>query len=608
MSIFTKKKSKQQDAKSFLASKKGGAILKEIFNDTLRTITIAVLATTIGMVIDGVVIGKFLGADAMAAYGLAMPVFIVLNAVSGIFDTGAQSYCGNCMGRGNMKAANSAFNTTLFAVIIISVLIGALLIIFVDPIAILLGANPNDSSMVEVFNGTKGYILGLAIGSPLLFVAGILSPLMQLDGDRGRVLPATIAGSAINIIGDFLVAFVLPWGMFGMALMTSISYLGQIIILILHFKKPSTNYKICVKIIDFKGWYNVVLIGLPTAVSRACSTFRSIIINYQLIAVAGSVGVAALSIQSNSYNIFGCVGLALGTTVLMLTNIFAGEQDKSSLRVLVRTSFMASTFLIGGCMLLLIVVAPFVSMIYTSDTEVLEASTTAIRFCAICMPFYGYNIVLQNFCQGTKKIGLSMLICVFDNFIFVVALAFILPTFMGIFGIWMAFVFCEFCMLAMYAIIVMFKRKKMRITFEDIMLLPEDFDVPNKKKFEYTVTDIEDVMMSSVGAEVLCLKNDIDAKRTNVCSLCIEEMAKNIVEHGIKEQDGLFVDIKVMIKGDDIIIRMRDNCLAFNPVDHHKAMDPEEPMSGIGIRMVMQAAKDVNYISTMKLNNLIITI
>lgn len=163
-------------------------------------------------------------------------------------------------------------------------------------------------------------------------------------------------------------------------------------------------------------------------------------------------------------------------------------------------------------------------------------------------------------------------------------------------------------MLAMYAIIVMVKKKTLKITFDDLMLLPDDFDVPKDKKFEYTVTDMEDVMMSSVGTEALCMKNNVDQKRTNVAALCIEEMAKNIVEHGIKDESHNHVDIKVYIKGDDITIRMRDNCLAFNPVDHHKEMDPDNPMAGIGIRMVFNMAKNVNYISTMKLNNLIITL
>lgn len=220
-----------------------------------------------------------------------------------------------------------------------------------------------------------------------------------------------------------------------MALMTSISYLGQIVVLILHFRKKTANYKINPKLAIWSDAKRVIFIGLPTAIARICSTLRSIIVNYQLLAVAGSVGVAALSVQSNSYNVFGCVGMALGMTVLMFTNIFSGEEDKTSLGVLMRTSFKTSAFIIGGVMIVLIVIAPAVASIYASDPEVIEASTGAIRFCALCMPFYGFNIVLQNFCQGTKRIGLSMVICIFDNFVFVIALVFLLPPFMGINGI-----------------------------------------------------------------------------------------------------------------------------------------------------------------------------
>lgn len=161
------------------------------------------------MVIDGVIIGQFLGTNAIAAYGLALPMFIATNAIFGIFATGTQSLCGNCMGRGDMKAANGFFNASMIVMVVLSVLITAGMVIFAEPLAIALGANTSTPEMTAIMEDAKGYLMGLAVGIFFQFGARILSPIMQLDNDRGKVAPAAICGSVVNISGDLLNAFIL---------------------------------------------------------------------------------------------------------------------------------------------------------------------------------------------------------------------------------------------------------------------------------------------------------------------------------------------------------------------------------------------------------------
>lgn len=157
-----------------------------------------------------------------------------------------------------------------------------------------------------------------------------------------------------------------------------------------------------------------------------------------------------------------------------------------------------------------------------------------------------------------------------------------------------------------YIIIIMIKNKKVSLKFEDLLFLPQEED-GTRKSFEFTIQNEEDVMLTTLGSEALCMQKGIDERRTNALTLCLEEMGVNIVEHGIAGNKKLFVDVKITIDGDDIIIRMRDNCPAFNPVEYHKVKDPDDLMAGLGIKMVFKMAKDVNYVSTFKLNNLIIT-
>lgn len=244
-------------------------------------------------------------------------------------------------------------------------------------------------------------------------------------------------------------------------------------------------------------------------------------------------------------------------------------------------------------------------MMYTGDAETIAMASDAIRFYAAGLIFYSFNLVIQNFCQGTGKIVTTMIICTCLELVFMVVPIFVLPEFMGANGIWATFVLCQFLTFLVYLVMAMIHNKKIFLNLDELLMLDVD-DEHKIEKFEYSACDEEDVMMASVGADALCHKNNIDAKRANAISLCIEEMAMNIVERGIKNPKKQRIDIKVVIMGEDVIIRLRDNCVAFNPIDHHKQFDEDDPMAGIGIRMVFKLAKDVNYISTMKLNNLTI--
>ena len=290
-----------------------------------------------------------------------------------------------------------------------------------------------------------------------------------------------------------------------------------------------------------------------------------------------------------------------------MANLAYGEEDFTLLKQILRLAIKAAIIAVGAVALILFIVAPWVSMLYSQDPEVLAMATTAIHFYAISMPIYALVQVVQNFCQATKKVTLAMFICVLDNFLLIILPAIILPNYFGINGIWMSFIACEILMILIYTVIVMIRKKSAKIKLDDFLLLTKEYDEMESNNFEYTIQDSEGVMMSSIGTEAFCMKNGIDDKRTNAVALCIEEMGANVVKNGIKGNKKQYVDIKVIIRGDDIVIRLRDNCTDFNPVEHHKT-NADDPFAGIGIKMVFKMAKDVNYIMTMNLNNLVITI
>ena len=91
-------------------------------------------------------------------------------------------------------------------------------------------------------------------------------------------------------------------------------------------------------------------------------------------------------------------------------------------------------------------------------------------------------------------------------------------------------------------------------------------------------------------------------------SICVEEMVYNIFEHGFNDGKKHSIDIRILIKGEEITLRIRDDCRPFNPKKWYEIYNPEDVTKHIGIRLVAKMAKEIKYVNVMNLNNLIIKI
>ena len=85
-------------------------------------------------------------------------------------------------------------------------------------------------------------------------------------------------------------------------------------------------------------------------------------------------------------------------------------------------------------------------------------------------------------------------------------------------------------------------------------------------------------------------------------------MANNIVAHGFKGKKDHSIDVRVMLKNGSPVLRLRDNCAGFDPVKYLELHEDDDPVAHIGIRMVIKLVKDANYVNSLGLNNLTLSL
>ncbi|MBQ3159241.1 MAG: ATP-binding protein, partial [Clostridia bacterium] len=105
--------------------------------------------------------------------------------------------------------------------------------------------------------------------------------------------------------------------------------------------------------------------------------------------------------------------------------------------------------------------------------------------------------------------------------------------------------------------------------------------------------------------EAFCRERGESPRNSMLISLCVDEMVNNIVTHGFKkERKDQSVDVRIFFKDGNRIIRIRDNCVNFDPLEYLELHKTDDPAAHIGIRMVMKMVKNANYVNSLGLNNL----
>ena len=141
------------------------------------------------------------------------------------------------------------------------------------------------------------------------------------------------------------------------------------------------------------------------------------------------------------------------------------------------------------------------------------------------------------------------------------------------------------------------------------MLLDEDFGGNPKDRLELSIGNSMDEVMN-ISSGILRLENnwDTDKKMLNAISLCIEEMAGNVVQHAFKPGEKKWFDVLILNKPESVVIRMRDNGSAFDPSDYLNMAKDVDGKETFGIKMISSLADKFDYSRNMGLNVLIIAL
>ena len=544
-------------------------MIKKLFKQMLLTQILSSMTVMLCMLIDSIVIGRFLGVDSMTAYGFSTPILLVFAALGNMVSAGVQVLCGKAMGSGDRKGAHACFSVSVFIMLAISVVGVAGVMLFTDQICEILGAGkPTPDN--DVFFLTKDYLRGFIIGAPAFLSAQIMVPYMQISGERLRLVIAVALMTVSDIIFDILNVLVFDGGTFGMGLASSLSYYIAFIIGVLYFFKRDCLFRFRLRLIKAKVIGHLIRDGMPTLINQISLVLLMYSFNTMLADVGGNHAVAAYSVISSVGNICYSIGSGIAAVALMLSSIFYSDEDRGTLIHLVFTMTTVAIVICGAVTALVLIFAEPMVMLFLNDADAKGMAITGLRFFALSLVPCAINTNFKNFYQGIDRAVLTQAISILQNFALTALAAFVLSRFMGVNGIWMGFVTGETLTLVVISAIVFISRKKVKISGEAFSLLPDSFGQSDHTPLEMMLTSPEDVEKASAAVAGYCRENGLGEGLDTELPEDVRVMCQSIVENGFAGRKKRWIEMRLIDKNGTPVLRIRDNCESFNPYKYLK--------------------------------------
>ena len=586
------------------------SIIRNTFYIQLTAFILLSLSSSVGSMIDGVVIGQFLGVDSIAAFGIINPLMIAFSIIGAVVSAGARSRFTRLLGAGKTEQARNVFSLACILSTGIAAALMLFLVIFSGPVTSALGAAGNTADLLPK---ARAYLIGISFGLPAMNLVRVLNGFMPLDNDRNLPVISSIFLTVSDIVMDLAAVLFLHGDTLEMGIATSISYYVALAVLLTHFGKKDIFLRFQVKGLPWKETCAILGKGMPSGVCRIGNTLRCIFMNRLLAVIAASTAIAAYSVHRQADSFFNPVTIGMADTVALLAGILVGEEDRPMMKRLLYTSVQATLVITAGIAGLIWLFAPQFASLYIKDNpEALRLAVTAVRCYAIGMPINGLNLIYLNYFQGIGKsflASVSGFIC--ESGLLILSAAALVPV-LGADAVWWAFPVSQFLVMCYYGIVVAIESRRIKIYREGlwnrVLLLPDSFDVTDREKLDVTITDMDGVMRLADAVWNFCELHGCDSATRNHLVLSVEEFAGNMIRYGFTDGKPHCIEARILKKPGGYYVRFRNDCLIFDPVRQVKLLSDEDPTYHIGLRMIAGLARDIQYTCVLKLNNILVKI
>lgn len=395
---------------------------------------VGLLFLGIQTIIDGVILGNYVGANALASVSLVLPCFSFISAMSIVIGVGCMTVVSIRLGEMNRQGASDALFSGLTFIILFAAVMSVAIYIFTPEIARMLGAND------VLLSSSVDYIRAIVPFFPILVVLFFCDYALKALGMPVYAMAVMTLTVVVNIVLDIVFIAYYGMGTMGAGLATGLAFtVGAACSLpIVLREKKKVNFwrgRFSPKLV-WQMFYN----GSSEGLSELSSGISILLFNITMMKYLGEVGVAAFT--ALEYILFISIMIFLGISdgIIPVVSYNFGANNWTRIKAVLKLAI--KTNVVIGVVLFLSLTAfgrPIIELFFNSDSvDVIKIATYGTSIYAFAFLFNGFNILAASYFTAMANAKISIIISLLRGLVFIAIGIVVLPRIMGIEGIWLA--------------------------------------------------------------------------------------------------------------------------------------------------------------------------
>ena len=422
---------------------------------------IAMTASSLYNIVDSIYIGHGCGALALGALTVAKPFMDICAAFGSLVGVGASSLLAIYLGEKDYERANRVLGNVIVMNIILSAIVMAVGLIWLDPILMAFGASE------DTLLYAHEYMEIILYGNILTHIYFGLNSMLRSAGHPRFSMTATIVAVTVNIILDPIFIFGLDMGVRGAALATVISQAVAVVWQFTKFmdKNELVRFHRGIWRLNRHITTRALAIGMAPFLYNIAHCFVVIIINNPLKNFGGDLAIASYGVINRLTFVFAMIvmGLNQGMQPIAGYNYGARHYDRMLrsfyLTCLYATGVMAVVFVLGECF------PRAVTEVFTHDEALIAMTVRPMRIICSTMLIIGFQMVTGNLFTSIGQAGKSIFLSLTRQVLYLIPLTLWLPTLFAdpVNGVWWSIPISDFLAALTAVVVLLASRRKLHL-------------------------------------------------------------------------------------------------------------------------------------------------
>ncbi|EGA68547.1 multidrug efflux pump VmrA [Vibrio sinaloensis DSM 21326] len=410
------------------------SIYRQFWKYTIPTVA-AMLVNGLYQVVDGIFIGRYVGADGLAGINVAWPIIGSILGIGMMVGVGTGALASIKQGEKDSEGAKRILSTGLLLLVALMPVVATTLFFFADDFIRWQGAEG------RVYELGLQYLHILSVACVFSLGSIAVPFLLRNDDSPNLATILMVIGAVINIVLDYLFIAWLDWELKGAAIATALAQMVVTILGVGYFFTSKAKMRLSIG--DLKMQFDVipkiVMIGTSSFFMYAYGSMMVALHNALFAQYGSTLLIGAYAILGYIVTVYYLIAEGIANGMQPLVSYNHGARNQDNIRKLLKVA-MGTSVLGGVAFVILMNIFPyeFVSVFNNADQNLIDATVVGIRLHMFALFLDGFLVVAAAYYQSVNKGSKAMFVTI-GNMAIQLPFLFIMPKLLGVTGIWIAF-------------------------------------------------------------------------------------------------------------------------------------------------------------------------